>query len=376
MRKAVIDGRLLGYRYGGIANYAFQLARRIPRWAGTFELNVALSRSLPDLDDRGIRTITPPHHRFERALFGAEMAIRRPTLLHSVDYVPPHSLGFRRISTVHDLAFLEHPELVTRDSYAYYRQILDVLPEIERVIAVSPATRDRILERIDIDPDRVRMVPNGFDPDLFGPEPDNDMATIASRCPGLAQVARDQRPIVLAVGTIEPRKRYEILLDVMDQHWDQLCDLAGIEPVFVIAGQRGWLSDDVVARMRRQIGHGRLFWIRDASDEELGALYRSASLMVTPSLDEGFGLPVLEAMASGTASLVANTGALPWLVADCGFIEDTDVPEAWSEKIGMILADQEIRSRRAMRGLKRAQEFTWDETARQTAEVYNEVIND
>ena len=376
MRNVLIDGRILGYRYGGIATYARQLALRIPRLSSNLNLSIALRRQVLEFDDRSIQTLTPPHHRFERVLLGLEITARQPDLVHSVDYVTPVTRGPKTVATVHDLAFLEHPELVTADSYAYYSQIHDALPTTDRVIAVSPATRDRLIERLNLQPEQVTMIPNGYDDATFQPGVGNDMRLIGERSPFLARAIRDERPIVLAVGTVEPRKRYEILMDALENQWAEICRLAGTEPVVVIAGQSGWLSDELVARMRHQATQGRLVWIRDCVNDELAALYRQAKLLVMPSIDEGFGLPVLEAMASGTPSLVANTGALPWLVADSGFIEDTDVASAWAEKIGMILADNEMRQLRGKRGISRSATFTWDETARQTAKLYEEVMNE
>jgi glycosyltransferase involved in cell wall biosynthesis len=375
VHNVVIDGRLIGYRYGGIASYARQLATRIPQLSQTLEMRVAVRRIVPELSDRALRVLTPPHHRYERLLFGAEMMAYRPDLLHSVDYVTPKTRGIRTVATVHDLAFLEHPHLVTEASHAYYSQIKSSLPEVERVIVVSPNTRERLLAAFNIPEERVVTIPNGYDDSLFQPECKGDLELIGTRSPILHEAIRSHRPVVLSVGTLEPRKRFEILLDVLEQQWEETTRIVGTTPVFVIAGQTGWLSDHLVSRIRRQASFDRLVWIRDCTDQELAALYRLAELLVVPSLDEGFGLPVLEAMASGTPSLVANTGALPWLVAECGFIEDTDVPAAWAEKIGMILADSDIRMRRRERGLKRAKVFTWDETARKTARVYEEVLN-
>lgn len=376
MQNVVIDGRLIGYRFGGIASYARQLALRIPRHSKSLNVRVALRRTVPELDVRALRVLTPPHHRFERFLFGAEMTAHRPDLLHSVDYITPITRGTRTVVTVHDLAFLSHPELVTESSHAYYSQLAGSLSDVDHVITVSPTTQERFLETMDFPADRVTVIPNGYDESLFLPDSGNDLELLGSRSMILREAIGSQRPIVLSVGTLEPRKRYEILLDVIEHHWEGLIRATDAPPMFVIAGQTGWLSEDIVARIRRLACVGRLVWFRDCTDLELAALYRLAELLVMPSLDEGFGLPVLESMASGTPSLVANTGALPWLVADCGFIEDTAVPEAWAEKIGMILADSEIRLRRRKRGLQRAKQFTWDETARKTAEVYEEVLNE
>ena len=375
-RLVLIDGRLIGYRYGGIASYARQLATRAPAFARNECVRVAVRRNDLSLLDRSVRVFTPPHHRLERYAFGAEVMAHRPGLLHSVDYVQPVTPGVKSVATVHDLAFLDNPSLVTPESFSYYSQIEQTLPSADRVIAVSTWTRDRLLYHLDLDSEMIDVVPNGYDPDIFGPYERDDTDALFRLHPDLSGVIRSERPIILAVGTIEPRKRYSILLSGFSDHWTELERLSGTSPILVIAGQPGWLADDTVSTLRLLQRSGRAIWLRDIRDRELAALYRQATLHVMPSADEGFGLPALEAMASGTPSLVANVGALPELVGDCGFIEDSDQPVSWAEKIGRIVADPEIRDRRAQRGIERATPLTWQETARATMEIYRKVLDD
>jgi glycosyltransferase involved in cell wall biosynthesis len=373
-RSVLIDGRLIGYRYGGIANYARQLAEHAPGLAQDLLVRLATKRPVKSLADRRVKVLTPPHHRLERYAFGLEVQARRPGLLHSVDYVQPVTRGIRSVVTVHDLAFMTRPELVTSHSYSYYSQISTTLPQADRVIAVSDWTRDQLVELLNVDPALVRVVPNGFDSRLYGPEGLNDVARLARLNPALGEIVTSERPIVLAVGTIEPRKRFDIPARVFDDRYQQLSHLVGSPPVLVIAGQAGWLSEEVVQGLRRLQQDGKAVWLRDIRDLELASLYRVATLLVMPSIDEGFGLPVLEAMASGTPALVANAGALPGLVHDCGFVEQSWEPAAWAEKIGRILADHETRNRRSVRGIERAATMTWAETARETVQVYREVL--
>ncbi|MEX2426004.1 MAG: glycosyltransferase family 1 protein [Thermomicrobiaceae bacterium] len=372
----LIDGRLIGYRHGGIASYARQLAAHAPGMAGGLDIRLAIRKPVGNLLDRSVKAFTPPHHRYERYLFGMEVYIRGPNLLHSVDYVHPISPEVASVVTVHDLAFLANPSLLARDSLNYYRQVIETLPHADRVIAVSEWTRRQILDSLEIDPERIRVVPNGFDSSLIGTSDNNDTARLARLHPLLGSVLDSERPILLAVGTIEPRKRFDILVRAFECHSEIIKDRTGTSPVLVIAGQAGWLSDSVVRALRNLQRSGNAIWLRDVNDRELAALYRVAKLLAMPSADEGFGLPVLEAMASGTASLVAEVGALPGLVGDCGFIESSAEPGEWAEKIGRILADSEILGRRSRKGIKRASPFTWKETARQTVDVYREVLDE
>jgi glycosyltransferase involved in cell wall biosynthesis len=320
-RSVLIDGRLIGYRYGGIANYARQLAEHAPGIAHDLRIRLATMRPVMSLADRRVQVMTPPHHRLERFAFGMEVQARRPGLLHSVDYVQPITHGIRSVVTVHDLAFMSRPDLVTKDSYAYYGQISSTLPQADRVIAVSDWTRDQLVDLVNVDPALINVIPNGFDSTIYGPEGFNDTSQLAGLNLALGEIVTSERPVVLAVGTIEPRKRFDIPVRVFAEHYQDLSRTAGSSPVLVIAGQAGWLSDEVIRSLRSLQRAGKAVWVRDIRDRELASVYRVASLLVMPSIDEGFGLPVLEAMASGTPALVASTGALHELDHDCGFVE-------------------------------------------------------
>jgi glycosyltransferase involved in cell wall biosynthesis len=375
-RSVMIDGRLIGYRYGGIATYARQLATRLPAIARELDVRLVLKHESVALSDRSVRAITPPHHRWERYLFGLEATLRGPDLLHSVDYVQPVTWNVANVVTIHDLAFLNNPALVTPESRRYYEQILHTLPHADRVIAVSEWTRSQLVDIFPGQAAKTRVVPNGFDPAVIGPANDNDCARLAALHPELSTILNSERPIVLAVGTIEPRKRFHLIADAFERHFDTLASHSGTSPVLIVAGQAGWLSESVINQIRSLHRQNRAIWIRDINDRELASLYRRAKLLVMPSADEGFGLPALEAMASGTPALVSDVGALPGLVGDCGFIETSDNAGAWAEKIGRILADQEILDRRAIRGIDRAASYSWEATARQTLEVYREVLSE
>lgn len=374
-RKVIIDGRLIGYRHGGIGNYARQIAGQVPGIAAEMEFQVLTRHDIPCLSDRSRHALTPPHHRLEPYSLGLELLPRSVDIFHATDYVLPILPGARTVVTVHDLAFMSQPELLTSDSLRFYRRVADSVQRADRVIAVSEWTRGQITELLNVPDERVRVIPNGVDPTVFHTDSRGDRLRLQRLHPDLLQQIESGRPVVLAVATIEPRKRLGILIDAFARLNQQDNDGASSAPLLVIAGQAGWLADREIERLRALQRQNRARWIRDSDDRELAALYRSAKLLVMPSADEGFGLPVLEAMACGTPALAASTGALPELVSDSGFLEESDDPDRWARKIMAILNDDEIRTRRARRGVERAAAFTWHETAKQTVETYREVLD-
>jgi glycosyltransferase involved in cell wall biosynthesis len=233
------------------------------------------------------------------------------------------------VVTLHDLAVLRHPKTFNRWTRTYSRLLLPRIVEAAtRVIAVSSFTASEAVELLGLDEAKVRVVPHGVEPP-FEPE---------------GQVAEGE--YALAVGTVEPRKNLPRAVEAAQR--------AGIE--LRVVGPEGW----------GDVGVQSLGFV---SDEVLSALYRGAQCLVFPSLYEGFGLPVLEAMACGTPVVTGNFGATAEVAGDAAVLVDPyDVD-------GIAAGIQEARRRRdelRAEGLERVRGFTWDEAARQTLEVYRE----
>ena len=127
-------------------------------------------------------------------------------------------------------------------------------------------------------------------------------------------------------------------------------------------------------RLNAASGSDDVIWLNDVNDDQLAALYRAATVVAVPSLDEGFGLPVLEAMAAGAPVVAANRGALPEVAGDAALLVDSDEPEDWATTIGLLVEDRERRDQMTMVGIERAKKFTWEQTARMTADIYREAL--
>lgn len=370
-RGIVIDGRLLAYRRGGIARYVASLAAALPVVAPDLRYSLLINRGIADVPLSTVRVVTPPHNRLERSALGLELRLRRPTLIHSPDFIAPRAGSIPTVATVHDLAFLDRPELLDRDSRRYYGQIRSAIQHTHRVIAVSETTREKIIERLRYPAERVRTIYNGVDERFF----------VGHRCefefdgkPYATAPDRElpaDRPILLTVGSVEPRKRQQVLGEAIGLVARRHPSLA---PFLVVVGQAGWMSSDIQAAIERMEAAGQATWLRDVSDEELACLYRRATMLALASSDEGFGLPAAEAMASGTPVVVAKRGALPEIVGDAGVLVDDDAAESWAGAIERVLDDQTLRNTLSARGRKRATRFRWSHAAAQTAALYREVL--
>lgn len=346
--RATIDLRLAGYRTGGIARYGEELARSLAR-IDDLELIPLRSHRDQTISRNARRLRTPPHHRFERHTIGVELMLNRikPDVHHAIDFIAPSLPGVPVIATVHDLEFVRHPEYLDSAGREYYGQLAESRSRTAAWITPSQWTADDLCEQFQIDPSKVFVVPHG------APE------GIALRPP----LARDERSrYLLVVGTIEPRKRLDLLLDALETMDDP--------PEVRLIGRQGWQADAISAR----IEHSRnVAWLRDVSDPILMDAYRSAWAVLVPSLSEGFGLTALEAMATGTPVISSGRGALPEVTGQAALEPESDDPAGWADAIERILDDEPLWNELSLFGQRRAKEFDWNRSAKSTLDVYRQV---
>jgi glycosyltransferase involved in cell wall biosynthesis len=341
-----IDLRLAGYREGGIARYATELSHALGDVPG---IDVRELRSVRDdtQDRRSLRLRTPPHHRIEERAIGIELMLKRVALdvYHATDFVVPRLRGVACVATVHDLSFVHWPADHTAESLRYYRRLTRSARRTDAWITPSAWTADDLASVYGIDRESIHVIPHGVSLGLLD-------------APPLPRSKR--RDFVLAVGTVEPRKRYDLLLDAIRRP-----DL----PELIVVGHPGWRTDETQARLR---ANPRIVWIRGADDNALRLLLREALALVMPSRAEGFGLPALEAMACGTPVLCSRGGAIPEVVGDAG-VYVGDAPEEWAETIGRIALDRSAWQVLSHAARARAAGFSWSRAAEQTAAVYRAV---
>ncbi len=225
---------------------------------------------------------------------GAPLPVRpltfRQDIVYSPDFVAPPLWRTPRIVTIHDLAFLTHPHLTTPGNAEFLTAA--VQREIARdahIAAVSAATRDRVINLLGVAPDRVRVVRNGVDRRFLEASP---------LPPGRLDDLSVPREFLLMVGTIEPRKNHVGVLRAIERHPNGL--------PLVIVGREGWAAGDAIERIRALEAAERVVWLDDFGDQELPGLYAASRGVLYPSWTEGFGLPVLEALATGRPVVTGN----------------------------------------------------------------------
>ncbi len=280
-------------------------------------------------------------------------------LFYSPDFVlPPTRPRTRTLLTVHDLSFLRYPDHFVPKLVQYLSRVVpESVRRADRVLADSEATRADLVDLLGTPPEKVEVLYSGVD-ERFRPEGE----------PGERERLRARygldRPYVLSVGTIQPRKNYIRLIRAFAR-----LPVSGV--MLVIAGARGWLYEEVLAEAARQAERVRILGF--VEDEDLPALYRGASLFVFPSFYEGFGLPVLEAMACGVPVVCSCASSLPEVAGDAALLVDPHDEEGLREAMERALEDEGLRREMTARGRARAAAFTWERAARGLMAAFAEV---
>lgn len=283
-------------------------------------------------------------------------------VFHATDFVLPPTLPrTRTLLTVHDLSFVRAPETA---SPGLKRYLDAVVPRSARrtdhILADSQATKDDLIALYGLPPEKITVLLSGVNP-RFAPVHDPALLAAARAKYGIGDA-----PFVLAVGTVQPRKNYERLMQA----------LAGLPPELgdvhlVIAGGMGWLQGPIYKAVETLRLRERVHFIGFADDADLPALYSAARGVAFPSLYEGFGLPILEAMACGTPVLTSNISSLAEVAGDDAVLVDPLSAEAIRAGLVRLLTDEALRGRLIAKGFERAKAFTWERAARQLREVYD-----
>lgn len=313
---------------------------------------------------RAGRAWTPPHHPFERWTLPLDVGRLAPRtrLLHSIDHVAPAWGPWRSVVTVHDLAFSLFPETHTPASRSYYAATGESVRRADRVIAVSRNTADDLERLMGVEPEKIRVIHEAAAAE-FTPRPRAAWVSLA------ASLGLDaDQPYVLAVGTLEPRKNHLLLIEAFARF------PAELHARLVIAGGHGE-SDTAVRSAIARLGlAGRARLVGPRTADELAVLYSHAAVLAYPSLYEGFGLPLLEAMACGTPVVASNSGPMQEVAGGAAVLLAPRDSETWARALAEILSAPERAERLRQQGFRRAQEFSWGRAARETLVVYREVM--
>ena len=286
-------------------------------------------------------------------------------LFHSPDFVLPPVIGrIPTLLTVHDLSFVHYPETFPATLVNYLNRVVPTSVARARHILADSVSTMRDLQLVwGVAKEKITVLYSGVN-ERFQPITDAAVRRQLRLRYGLGDA-----PFILAVGTVQPRKNYELLVRAFRSVAERL------PHSLVIAGGRGWLGEGLPAEIDRQGLGERVRLTGYIDDEDLPALYSAADLLAFPSLYEGFGLPLLEAMACGTPVITSDASSLPEVAADGSAVLLSPHDEAaWASALIDALTDELARQRLIEAGFARAQQFTWGAAARQLVDLYQELL--
>lgn len=284
-------------------------------------------------------------------------------VFHGLNYLLPSHWGrAARVITVHDLSLLHHPQWhPTIRANLHRMPMRQTIRRAHHVITDVEAVRAEVIEYLGVPPERVRAVRLAAPPGFRPQRPDNLR-------PVLGRYGLSAGTYLLFVGALEPRKNVSRLLDAVGMLRERGIDV----PPLVLVGPPGWRNEAIHARAMSSATRVRLLGYVPQSD--VVALMAGAAVFTLPSLYEGFGLPVLEAMACGTPVLTSRNGALAEIAGDAALlVEPTDVEEI-AAGLEKVLGDSQLRLDLSRRGLARAAQLSWERTAQETVQVYERVL--
>jgi glycosyltransferase involved in cell wall biosynthesis len=291
-----------------------------------------------------------------------ELIVGKVDLFHSPDFtLPPTLPGVPTLLTVHDLSFIRDPDSAWPSLRAFLNKAVPrSVRRATHVLADSQATKDDLVELFGTPAEKISVLYSGVEARFT---PVRDQAEIDRVCVKYQL----PRPFILSVGTLQPRKNYSRLTEA-------LASIASAVPHhLVIAGGKGWMFETIFEQVERSGLEGRVHFPGFVDDADLPALYSAADLFAYVSLYEGFGLPLLEAMACGTPVIGSNISSLPEVIGEVGPQVDPRHVDDIAYALQQMIDQPELRKRSIGLGLERANLFTWEKAAQELLAIYKKL---
>jgi glycosyltransferase involved in cell wall biosynthesis len=364
------------YRSAGVSTYSLHLLRELGALAAQdatahrFTAWVNDSHvAIPGVEivDSDLPLNRPPARIvWEQTAFPLALLRHGVELVHGLVNVLPLMTSLPGVVTVHDLSFVRLPETLPRSKRLYLRRLCAAsVARAARVIAVSQQTADDLMVSFGVPADRITVIPNGVAAG-FAP-------AAAAEVAAFRQSRQLPERFILYLGTLEPRKNLPLLLRAYAA-WRQQTDA---QVPLILAGGKGWFYEEIFRLVQELTLEQDVHFPGFIPQSEVADWYRAASVFVYPSRFEGFGLPVLEAMASGTPVLCSDTPSLGEVVGDAALIFPSDeragVP-ALTAQLNQVLGDAGVHGRMRAAGLAQARHYSWTRTAQATLAVYDEIL--
>lgn len=295
-------------------------------------------------------------------------------LFHATDFVLPPSVAGRKLLTVHDLAFLFYPDAAMPSLHHYLNTVVPrSIGRADHILADSHNTAKDLHEQWHVPQESITVVQGAVDHERFfqidDPTEDSD-ATSKRTTDVRNRYHIGDQPFILGLSKLEPRKNFTRLIEAFYHARNE----AKFPHTLVIGGSKGWLYDDIFAKVQELGLEEVVHFPGFIADVDLPVLYNAAEFFAYPSLYEGFGLPILEAMACGTPVLTADNSCLPEAGGDAAYYVQAEDVDSIAQGLIALANDGKLRAKLSQKGIQQAAQFTWERSAKQLLNTYQKVL--
>ncbi len=359
------------YRSAGISWYIYNLLTHLAQVEAGFRYTAFLSDSqFQTHSGLSVQRSRWPTHKplfrilWEQTVLSLALKKAKVDLLHALAFVAPVAAPLPFITTIYDLSFIRYPKAFRPHNRWYLNTFTrQSAKRAKAIIAISESTRQDVIQAFGVSPDKVHTVYCGVDP-VFKPLPASEIAAFKAK-KGLPE------KFILRLGTIEPRKNVEGVIKAY-AFWRKQDKTA---PKLFIAGGKGWYYQQVFQLVEELGLSEHIVFPGYLPQEDLPLWYNASDLFVYPSHFEGFGLPVLEAMACGTPVITSNVSSLPEVAGEAGILLHPTDTEALNQAMQTVFRNANLARDMRQKGLVQAAKFNWRKTAAQTAQIYRQTLS-
>ncbi|MEW5766349.1 MAG: glycosyltransferase [bacterium] len=365
-----IDGRVLGYYKGGVPEYIYNLVENLGLMKENGFKYIIFQggqrNSFSANSNIRQQTIRIPSFHFQEQIFWpVELSKQGIDLFHGTACITPLIRPCKSIITIHDLAWVRFPQYLPDPFLSGLKKWIPIsIKGADLIIAVSRKTKEDIIEFFGVPENKIKVVYEGVNKRVYRPiEDTRSMEKIR-------QKYHIFDPFILNVGALQPRKNIQGIIKA----YYKLKNDNYLDYKLVIPGRKGWLYNEIFQLVRDLELEKDVIFTGAVENEELSYLYNAAELFVFPSFYEGFGLPVLEAMACGTPVITSNTSSLTEVAGEAAILVDPHNVEELAEAMHRVLTDTALKDQMREKGLEQVSKFSWEKCARETLEVYQEAL--
>lgn len=364
----------------GSGQYAFEILKNLEKIDNKNEYTILVPSvpldDLPKQRDGWKYRILKPSKAWTRFAIPAALYLskNRPDIFFTPSHYIPRFSPVKRVCTIFDLSYLHFPEMFSKkDLWQLKNWSKYSIENSSHIFAISQFTKEDLIKNYQADAGRITVTPLGYDKERFRVKSQESRR----RSPRAARVKEIQEKYktggnyIIYIGTIQPRKNLSRLIEAFSKiETDTKLVIVGKTNE---AGRKGWMYQEILDLPKKLNIENRVIFTGFAPTEDLSPLLSGSKAFVLPSLWEGFGIPVLEAMACGVPVIVSKVSSLPEVAGEAGTYIDPNSTESIQEAIERLLKDDKLREKKVQLGIKQVQKFSWEETARKTLEVLERI---